>query len=405
MGKRLLAGAPRWTLVVLVGVFAVFVSACGSSDTSTTGGGGPTASETTASDAEGDWATSATGKEIAAEVKKLYAGDYVPPPTKGPKAEEGKNVWYISCGQEYEACASMSSAFEEAGKELGWTVTLQDSKASQETAGKLIKQALAANVDGIAISSTDCPNIKSALQEAKAENTPVVNFAGLDCDYEGFGGGEKLFTKTVNSRGPTFLDFGKEYAEARADVLINELQGEGELLSLEEQSQVAQQVFGKAFSERITEACPDCISVPVQFTFAEVPTEATQVWQAAIQSHPDADTLSNPIDALMGLGLKSTIASSGREIWIMGAEGAPPNLQLIEEGAQGAALDVSGYEWQIWGLADTLNRVFAGSEEFPDEGGGWILVDKEHNLPPAGEKLQPPVDYRAAFNAIWSGKS
>ncbi|HEX6285961.1 MAG TPA: sugar ABC transporter substrate-binding protein, partial [Acidimicrobiia bacterium] len=62
-------------------------------------------------------------------------------------------------------------------------------------------------------------------------------------------------------------------------------------------------------------------------------------------------------------------------------------------------------EWIFWGLADSLNRIFAGEDPatLPNQGGGWQFVDAEHNIPPEGESYSPPVDFRTAYTAIWEG--
>ncbi len=396
-----------WTSLALLAVALVVsafgLAACGSSSESTSTSSAPTESPG-ASEGSGSFASTPEGKAVSATYDELLKGNYQPAPTKGPPAQKGKKVWIISCGQEYETCAQMAKTFAEAGEKLGWETTIQDSKASQEQAGTLVKQAIAAGANGVATFTTDCPNIKSALTEAKSHNVAVVSLGGLDCNFEGFGGGEPLFAGAPNVRGSTeFSVWGAEYAANRAAVLIHELNGEGEILSIEEQSQAAQQVFDKAFDEEIEKNCPKCTLTKVPFTFSEVPTKANQIFQTAIQSHPNAAAISVPIESLMPLGLGSIIQSSGHGMFVMGAEAITPNLELIESGVISAALGTSSYEWQSWSMADTLNRIFAGSKEFPNDGGGWILVDKEHNLPPAGQPVKPPIDFRAAFEKIWNG--
>ncbi|HYC82836.1 MAG TPA: substrate-binding domain-containing protein [Solirubrobacterales bacterium] len=387
-------------------ICAVALSACGSSDSSSSSSGQSTGDDATGETVSsgGSWASSPEGKKVNAIVEELYEGSYDPPPKSGPPAQSGKTVWYISCGQEYEACVQQADAFKEAGSKLGWNVTVHDTKAVQQAYGEIIKQAIAAKVDGIATLAGDCPNMKSALEEAKDAGIPVVNYAGLDCDYEGFGGGEPLFTETLFYAGyHDFIEQGEAYARDRGIVAIQHMQGEGEILNLEVQAVAADEGYTRGFRQAFDEFCPDCEVIGVPFTLDQVPTKASQVWAAAIQSHPDADSLSNPLDAFMALGLKTTLIGADRDLWVIGAEVPPANLKLIEEGLQGAGLAVSGYVWPMWGMADTLNRVFAGSEEFPDEGGGWILVDKTHNMPPAGQQVEPPVDFKAAYEKVWNG--
>lgn len=392
-------------VLALGGVLGLLVLAgCGSSSSNSSSGGSSTTAEGGSEGSQGSEA--GVPAAVAARVKKLYAGEYEPPPTSGPPAQKGKTVWQISCGQAYEACAEISEAIVEAGKVLGWNVNVVDGKAEPSTASNLIKQAVAAHVDGILIDGYDCPGIKGALLEAKQANIPVVNFVGLDCDEKAFGGGEPLFTRTENVLGKTtWAAFVERYSQARADAVIDHLGGKGKIISLEENSQAQMQDRTSAFNEEIKAQCPECEVVGVPFTFSQVPNPATQVWQSALQANPEAEVLNNPADSLMAGGLLSAIQRAGRtdDLWVMGEAGGVPNLEYIREGKQGAALALNGYRWPAWGEADTLNRIFAGSKEFPNEGYGWTLVDKEHNLPPKGQPFEPPIDYKAAYEKIWNG--
>lgn len=378
VGVRLLLAAAS------VALLAACLTACG-------GGGSSTTSEVTGGEAK--------------ELKELYAGEWTMPPTSGPAAEAGKEVWFISCGQAFENCSKASEAFKEAGSALGWKVNVVDGEANPSKANELIKQAVAAHVDGIASIAWDCPTIKSGLLAAKAADIPVVNFGGFDCDFKAFGGGEPLFTKTENVLGgPSFENYIDAYETARAEAMLA-LTGGGDekILQLEEQSLTNSKVKSEAFKKTVAAKCPECALIPVEWQYAQVPQEATQIWKSAIQQNPDASVLVASSDDIMNLGLRSAIQQSGhRGLFVMGAEGPPPNQELIREGFESAALAIPpGFAWQMWGEADTLNRIFANSKEYPDEGGGWVLLDQEH-VPAEGEEIKTP-DYQGDFEKIWNG--
>jgi hypothetical protein len=38
----------------------------------------------------------------------------------------------------------------------------------------------------------------------------------------------------------------------------------------------------------------------------------------------------------------------------------------------------------------------------PSEGGGYIQVDRTHNLP-ADDNVELPIDFKAAYQNVWSG--
>lgn len=398
----------RIVLGVAVTACAGALWACGSSsesDGTATGSASTASSAATGSTASAPAADSA----LSAAQKALelgYAGDFEPPPTSGPKAVTGKNVWVISCGQAFEACVTQSAAFKEAGEKLGWRVTIQDGKADPTVASTLIRQAVAAKVDGIAVAYFDCPGVKSALLDARTAKVPVVTSGSLDCDNAAYkGNDDPLYTAAVNLRGSTdAAEFYADWARARANYVIATTNGTGNVLSIYENSQAIQQANGKAFAEQMA-TCTGCTVAEVPFSFAQVPNPATLQWKSAILAHPKANVVANGIDALMGLGLQSAITQAARPgLVVDGGEGNGGNLDLIRGGVQHSSTAMP-YEWIFWGLADTLNRVFAGDDPstFPSQGAGWQYVDKDHNLPPAGQPYEVPVDFRAAYEKIWLG--
>ncbi|NDV05020.1 sugar ABC transporter substrate-binding protein [Rhodococcus sp. IEGM 248] len=333
-----------------------------------------------------------------------FEGDFDSPPASGPEAQRGKTVWYISCGQSYIACSRSATDFQQAGSALGWNVTVVDGKADPSAAANLIRQGIAAGADGIALMTYDCPGIKNALIEARTANVPVVNFGSMDCDDPAFGGREKLFTASLNIRGSdNQCDFWTNYAKARADYALAALGGQpGQIIHINETSQRGHQCEAAGFVAQVGNKCPDCIIVDTPFTFAQVPTKANEIFRSAITRNPEAKVVSFPMDSLMQLGLQTVLDSSGRtDLTRVGAEGAPPNLELIREGKQDSAT-VFPLDWYNWGLADTLNRLFANDTKMPSEGGGYIQVDRTHNLP-ADDNVELPIDFKAAYQNVWSG--
>lgn len=350
----------------------------------------------------------ATSFNAASVLEKGYAGDFLPPPATGPKAVARKKVWFISCGQLFVACAAMSTAFAEAGKELGWIVTVQDSKANGAVTSTLLHEAIAAKVDGVALVTFDCPLIKGALLAVKQAKLPVVNFGSSDCNDPAFGAdaanAQPLFTATVKLRGSTrALDYFNAGTDARADYIVAKLGAKANILDMSEQSQLEQKAQGVEFQKRIQQICPGCKTATIAFTFAQVPNPATQIWQSAIQAHPNANVVTASVDSLMSIGLQSAIAQSGRRnLLIGGGEGDPGNFDLIRAGKQSFSVAIP-YPWIMWGLADTLNRIYAGdnSATLPDEGVGFQFVDAAHNMPAKGAAFEPTFDYRAAYKKVW----
>jgi ribose transport system substrate-binding protein len=336
-----------------------------------------------------------------------YAGVFEAPPSEGPAAVPDKDVWYISCGQAYAACAGAAASFEEAGQALGWNVTITDGKADPNTAATIIKQAVAAGADGVGLFTFDCPGIKSALLEARDAGVPVVNFGSLDCDDEAFGNEERLFAASVNAQGSdTQASMWAQLGEARAKYTAAVLGEEGgKVVNIWETSQRAHQWQQVGFEETIGDVCPNCEVVNVEFTFAQVPTKSSEIFKAALAQNPDVGVVTWDTDALMGLGLSTVLAQAGlgSDVALVGAEGNPPNMDHIRAGEQTSSSFIP-YGWYQWAMADTFNRIFAGEDidSLPSQGGGYMYIDKDHNLPAEGQPVELPIDYKAAYNAVWN---
>lgn len=352
----------------------------------------------------------AMAQDVVAQAKETvqqgYEGLFEAPPSEGPAAQTDKTVWYISCGQAFVLCAQQAEGFSESAEHLGWDVSIQDGKATPSVASDLIRQAVAARVDAVAISAFDCPGIKSALLMAQSENIPVIAVQSIDCSDEVFGGEEPLFTAAVNLLGSTDAkDYYHRFGELRASYVIAKTEGAAKIISIAETSQQVQNANHAGFMDGIA-ACEGCEVVTSEFNFSQVPSPATQIWQSALLQNPDASVVEYGIDALMELGLQTAVRQSGRDDLIVGGgEGFPNNFDLIRRGIQTYSVSLP-FKWFGWAVADTTNRVLAGDDpaSFPSQGTGFMFVDAENNLPPEGEMLEPPLDYRSAYLAVWNAE-
>jgi ribose transport system substrate-binding protein len=393
--------------VAALAVAALVLAACGDDDDDG-GSSATTAASGSATTAAGSATTAAGGNDLEAIMAAGYAGSFEPPPESGPPAQAGKNVWYISCGEAFLACADMSRYFQEAGEALGWDVTVVDGAASPDTATTLIRQAVAAKADAIVTNAFDCPAVKSGLLEAKEAGIVTMTLGSYDCDDPQFGGGESLYTGIVKMLGSTSAgELFAKWSERRAEYIAGKLEpnGGGKVLEINETGQVNHQAMSKAFKARLAELCPSCELVDVPFEFSQVPTESSQIFQSALLANPDAKALAWDTDALMGLGLETVIKQSAPEgMLLAGGEGLSINIDAIRNGTQDSAV-LYPFEWTTWGVADSLNRIFAGEDpkSLPSQGGGFIFIDEENNLPPEGEQPTVPVDFKSMYKKVWAG--
>lgn len=391
--------------LLVVSLLIVFsLTACG-------GGGGDGTTDSGAG--EGGGATEATGggstagvAEAVAAVEAGYKGTERMPPSTGPTAQSGKEVWVISCIQSGgSGCAVTAKAIEEAAPALGWKIHLVDGKGDPNVQNQAIRQAVAAKADGIIDVAIDCGSIKNSLQVAKDAEIPVVGVYAFDCDDPKIGG-PQMFTASVNYGTKNIGEYFEDWGRLRADYAIAETEGKAKVIVLPDPTFLLSQYGMDGFEAQLGEKCPECEIVgKVEIPFSDV-VEGTagQKVETILAQQPDADVLVPAYDP-QTQGIAQAIKASGRsDMMVLGGEGFEPNLELIREGTQSVAVATS-VEQIAWAGADTLNRVFAGETEIPDQGAGYTIVNQEHNLPPKGQNWKDPIDYKAAFEAVWSGEA
>ncbi|WP_236793732.1 substrate-binding domain-containing protein [Amycolatopsis sp. GM8] len=358
--------------------------------------------------------SNAGGGSVTPEQQKVldagYAGVFQPPPATGPAAVKGKTVWFISCGENFEACHTMSSSFTEAAQKLGWNVNVVDTKYQPAAANTAIGQAIAARADGIVTAAFDCPQIKSGLLAAKAAGVPVLNYAALDCDDPAFGSGQPLFAATLNTMGSAKTgDYYAQRGRYNAQFLAAELAQRGaknpKVLVVKNVDQVIHADGWAAFEKEMATACPSCQLVPVVWNITGFPNPATQIVKTALTANPDAAAVAYDSDSFMSGGFASAIRQSGRSgLVVCCGDGQVSGTQLIRDGLV-TATSLIPYEYDIWATADSLNRIFSGvaPASLPNQGGGFIYVDKDHGLPAVGAPIATPVDFKTIREKVWSG--
>lgn len=398
---------PRKLALLAVAVVMVLsVSACGSSGGSSTAtsSGGETGGSTEASGGGG--AAAAAGiKEAQVAVAAGYKGTERMPPSSGPAAQKGKTVWVISCIQAGgSGCSVTANAIEEAATHLGWQIHLVDGKGDPNVQNQAIRQAVAEKADGIIDIAIDCPAIKNSLQVAKDAGIPVVGVYAFDCNDPAVGG-PQLFAASVNYGTKSIGEYFENWGRLRADYAIAQTEGKAKIVELPDPTFLLSKYGMEGFNAQLKEKCPECeVQGEVEIPFGEV-VEGTagQKVETILAQHPEADVLVPAYDP-QTQGIAQAIKASGRsELLVLGGEGFLPNLELIREGTQSVAVATS-VELIGWAGADTLNRVFAGETEIPDQGAGYTIINQENNLPPKGQNWKTPVDYQAGFEAVWSGR-
>lgn len=402
----------RRRLAVLATVAALsLVTACGgsNSDSAQAAGGSDTSSPASSSDSGDDVVA-----EAEAAVEKNREGTDRALPAAAPKPQAGQNVWVISCLQVAEGCAVPAKGAEEAGKAMGWDMTVFDGQGSPDVYAKGVRAAIADGADGIILDVVDCVTVKSPLEEAKAKGIKIVANYSFDCNDPLLGaGGKPLFDAEVQyESGKSYLELVEDlYSRSVADYVIAETEGKAKIIMFTQEDILVGQHLYKGFEKRIKE-CSGCEIVKrVPFTLQDLVTDQLQgKTTAALTQNPDADVVYAPYDTAITLGIGRAVTAAGRDkdVIVSGGEGLTPNVGFVREGKGQDFIAGAPSQWTGWAVADTLNRVFAGEPQV-DSGIGSQTLTTDSTLPTEtpfydgniDENGKPKSDYKANYKKIW----
>ena len=393
-------GRIRWFPVLLT-LLVLVVAAC------STGSSGeakkPTSSSSSpTSTTDPDRPTSGATAVAAARTRlePWLRGTYQKPPSTGPKATAGAKIYVVSCGQFLESCSILVDGVLAGAKAIGWQTTLVDTKLDFASAGDAIRQAMAANARGAIVVGVDCQYFTGALDDAKAANFPVIVLNAFDCDTTSGGKEPARFTAQVDftpgNEDP--VENAKRFASAKADWAIVKTNAKLKVINLEQQDLLATKLLGEGFADGVAR-CASCSVVDtVQFATSDLldGTFSQKISQSIVQ-HPEADAINFPFAATVSLGLSGVKDSGRSDLMVLGAEGAPSQYQLLNDGTIAMVMAFPA-GWTGWAAIDSLNRAFAKSPQVY-EGVGYKLMTAEDMK--GATTFTVPVDYEAAYRKLW----
>lgn len=342
------------------------------------------------------------GAVVAAAQKnidKFIAGTETKPPASGPKAVTGKSVYVISCGQVIPGCSMQTNGAVEAGKILGWNVTMIDGAFGMNDGyNKGIRQAIAAHADGVILVSIDCNRVTQPLREAKAAGIKIVGQNGFTCADDP----SLMALENYSVATPGLADFGQAEGSAQADYIIAKLKGKAKILNFRFVDNTFAIQITNGFSSEIAK-CTGCTvkNGDIALTDYGTPTGFTQKVNSSLLGAGDVDAARVPFDSFITGGVGPAVVNAGKaaSMLVVGSEGFEANLNLIREKRGQSVAFASDQQWIGWGAADAMNRVFAGGQPAP-AGLGFKLIDADHNMPKSGD-YHSAIDFKSAYKAVW----
>lgn len=333
------------------------------------------------------------------QLEALYEGTSVSPATEAPAPQPGKNIWIISVGQAVDLAVEVTEGAADAAEAIGWTTKIFDGQFQPNVALQGVQQAVAAGADGIILYGIDCETVKTGVKEAKDAGIPVVGAQSKDCE-------DSLITSL--SYEPVLgsvEDLAASYGEAQALWLISKSAPDAKFLELTQSDVASVKVGSESFRDTLKSACPDCTSVPIEFTSPDIGPALQQKVEQALLQHPDASGLVAPYSALFSSGVSAAVMASGRsdELNVIGGAGTEPNFDLIRED-RGQDADIAyPNRWEGFAAVDWMNRLLNGETptgENAPVGIGFQLVDADHNLPESGP-VPATVDFEDTYLKAW----
>lgn len=327
-------------------------------------------------------------------LNELYKGTYQNPPATAPKPQAGKNVFVISCGQSIAFCSDSVAGAQEAGDSIGWKTTVIDSKADVSIAAGGIRQAIAAKADGIVVVAIDCDYVKQAAVEAKSAGIPIVGIEAFDCN-------PSLYAATgLYSDNRNLTQWDKDYGATQGRFLAALKGGKDvQVMNFAYNDIKISPLATSGFEEAISQNCPDnCKVIPETFTTREATAGLQQKTEQALLQNPSANAIRVDSGGTLEAGVEQAVRTSGRDITIMGAEGGPPEMDLVRSGDVVGGVGVP-YQWEGYASIDELNRIFNG-QPVESSGIGLQAFGPTRNVPASGG-YQAPVDFKALYKKAW----
>jgi len=271
-----------------------------------------------------------------------------------------------------------------------------DAKFNTANFAPSIETAIAGGADAIFVISIDCQLVKPQLEKAHKAGIVIGAQYAIDCQ-----GDPQYDAPLVIGTDRDWTTQVSKYEEDRMKVIIGETDAEAKVLLFKQDDLVIMKVIREA-AERALGTCEGCeVSEDVTLALADTPNVIQQKTQGALSANPDANALFPLHDGQVLSGVAAGVQASGRagDVFLMGADGFPEDIELVRKGQQNAVL-VFPAEWGAWAVVDAMNRKFAGMEP-QDSGISWQLIDGDRNLPPKGEPWEPPIEFRAVYEKLW----
>jgi len=349
--------------------------------------------------------SSATALSAAiAATAKGYLGTSTNVSSQSRPAAKNKTIAIISAGQLADSNSVPSNGALEAAKAIGWNATIYDAQLKPSMYAPLVRQAIAAHVNGIILDAIDCDTVKQPLEEAKAAGISVTAMYAFDCNDAHAGGGTtSLFSGVTNygTQNSNLDAFTESYGSDQANYIIDQSHNTAKIIAVQDPEFTVLYYTLKGFADTIAASHGSKIIDTLNITQEDIlDGNIKPKIQAELLRFPQATWIKSPFTYATTIGVVPALGTNPNHLNVMGGEGFHDELDLVRNGKITATNAISS-NWTGWAAVDTLNSAF-DHQKSVDSGIGWTLVDATHNLPTdPNQDFTPPVNYKAEYLKAW----
>ena len=239
-------------------------------------------------------------------------------------AQENYDIALISKGFQHQFWQAVKAGADQAGKDLGVTVTFEgpETESQVDRQMDMLAAALSRNPDAIGFAALDSQAATPLLQQAKDAGIPVIAFdSGVDSDIP-------LTTATTDNVAAAAL---------AADVMAELIGGSGKV-AIVAHDQTSRTGIDRVegFSNRMAEAYPDIEVVSVQYGGGDQ-LQSTEITKSILLANPDLKGIFGANEGSV-LGVANGKQELGSNVIIIGYDSGAAQKALIESGVIAGAI-------------------------------------------------------------------
>jgi ribose transport system substrate-binding protein len=314
-------------------------------------------------------------------------------PTEGPKPQPGTKVVYIPTDAQNALSVEWGEQIQEAGKEIGWDVTVIDGKGTAQGWTAALTQAIALHPAAI-MTSMDVTTVADLALEADAQGIKVIGLHGVA--LPGPAPDVGLFSNITSDP--------HEIGQAEADYIIADSCGTGKAIILYDGNYEIARTKAEAMRDQFAK-CTTCELLDyVNSPLSEITTRTPQVFTNWAAQYGTGWYVMTIYDGYYDFGIPAlrTGGIGPDEVKLVGSDGTKEAYDRIRAGEYQVATVPEPPSLQAYQALDDAVRAAAGMEP-----ANWtqpvFLVTRENIEIEGGPDsiFVPSNDFKARYFDLW----